>query len=208
MLPTIKAPKKIESKGFTLIELLVVIAILAILASILFPVFAKARETARQTQCASNMRQVGVAFRLYFDDWDETFPLLGHQEWNWTEVLSKYYSNERIHICPSDDNIGVEDHRFSYVPSCEAVGCDTSVPMSITDVPFPSATILMAEAADSLKDDHYHPGYGLAYVEKEVTPHCHNGKSNWTFVDGHVKALSFNQTWDPVNMHMIQKEDR
>ena len=61
-------------KGFTLIELLVVIAIIAILAAILFPVFAQAREKARQTQCLSNCKQLGTGLQLYVDDYDETLP--------------------------------------------------------------------------------------------------------------------------------------
>lgn len=63
-------------KGFTLIELLVVIAIIAILAAILFPVFAQAREKARQTQCLSNTKQIGTALQLYTDDYDETVPFM------------------------------------------------------------------------------------------------------------------------------------
>lgn len=63
-------------KGFTLIELLVVIAIIAILAAILFPVFAQAREKARQTSCLSNCKQVGTGLQLYIDDYDETLPLV------------------------------------------------------------------------------------------------------------------------------------
>ena len=62
--------RKIPASGFTLIELLVVIAIIAILAAILFPVFAQAREKARQASCVSNLKQLGVAMRMYQDDYD------------------------------------------------------------------------------------------------------------------------------------------
>lgn len=63
-----------KRRGFTLIELLVVIAIIAILAAILFPVFAKAREKARQTACLNNVKQIGLAFMMYTQDWEDTFP--------------------------------------------------------------------------------------------------------------------------------------
>src|SRR5438094_5752208 len=63
-----------QGRGFTLIELLVVIAIIAILAAILFPVFAQAREAARKTTCASNMKQIATATLLYMSDYDELFP--------------------------------------------------------------------------------------------------------------------------------------
>ncbi len=67
-----------HKRGFTLIELLVVIAIIAILAAILFPVFAQAREKARQTTCLSNGKQIGLAMMMYVNDYDERFP---HQQW-------------------------------------------------------------------------------------------------------------------------------
>ena len=76
-----------NKKGFTLIELLVVIAIIAILAAILFPVFAQAREKARQTSCLSNCKQIGTALTLYTDDYDETLPPRG-QKRGWGDVDS------------------------------------------------------------------------------------------------------------------------
>src|SRR5437899_4060683 len=67
-------PNRLSHTGFTLIELLVVIAIIAILAAILFPVFAQAREKARQAGCLSNTKQIGVAVQMYVQDYDERLP--------------------------------------------------------------------------------------------------------------------------------------
>jgi len=91
-----------KKSGFTLIELLVVIAIIAILAAILFPVFAKAREKARQSSCASNLNQIGKAFMMYSQDYDEQ---LFHPRWvsvdGWTAPISPYVKNEQVFGCPS-----------------------------------------------------------------------------------------------------------
>src|SRR5881227_3719143 len=69
---------KRECQAFTLIELLVVIAIIAILAAILFPVFARARDKARQSACSNNEKQIGTALSMYTDDWDQTLPAYRH----------------------------------------------------------------------------------------------------------------------------------
>jgi prepilin-type N-terminal cleavage/methylation domain-containing protein/prepilin-type processing-associated H-X9-DG protein len=81
--------------GFTLIELLVVIAIIAILAAILFPVFAKVREKARQTTCASNEKQMGLAFAQYIEDYDEVYPYSWNDVTNadWTLTIQPYVKN-------------------------------------------------------------------------------------------------------------------
>ncbi|MBW3623799.1 MAG: DUF1559 domain-containing protein [Armatimonadetes bacterium] len=192
-------------RGFTLIELLVVIAVIAILAAILFPVFARAREAGRQTSCMSNMRQVGISFQLYMDDWDETLPVMGHVQWDWVQRIAKYHNTKNIHICPSDDDIGTNGHRYSYVPSCESGGCRNLTPITRSDFTDPSSTILIAEAGRNHRTDHYHPDRGYAYVRQELLPHRHNGKSNWTFVDGHAKSYTLDQTWRPVNLHLVNR---
>ncbi len=89
--------------GFTLIELLVVIAIIAILAAILFPVFAKAREKARQTSCGSNEKQVGLAILQYTQDYDEQFPNgYPDAQIGWAGQILSYVKNSGVFKCPDD----------------------------------------------------------------------------------------------------------
>jgi prepilin-type N-terminal cleavage/methylation domain-containing protein len=119
-------------RGFTLIELLVVIAIIAILAAILFPVFAQAREKARQTSCLSNLKQIGLAFKMYVQDYDERWPNnnqingnpaitcctngqnnsdgvdFGYNGWV-SNALKSYTKNQAIYICPDNNNSGFND---------------------------------------------------------------------------------------------------
>jgi prepilin-type N-terminal cleavage/methylation domain-containing protein/prepilin-type processing-associated H-X9-DG protein len=99
-------PRK-NRTGFTLIELLVVIAIIAILAAILFPVFAQAREKARQTACVSNMKQLGLGLTMYAQDYDDNLPY-GYMYaanrkvwWWWQDSIRPYVKNETVYTCPS-----------------------------------------------------------------------------------------------------------
>jgi prepilin-type N-terminal cleavage/methylation domain-containing protein/prepilin-type processing-associated H-X9-DG protein len=97
-------------RGFTLIELLVVIAIIAILAAILFPVFARAREQARKTRCLANLRQIGTALHMYCQDYDGILPTMAVKPSTepgvpvMTEVLHPYTKNREIFRCPSDSD--------------------------------------------------------------------------------------------------------
>src|SRR5438874_4650665 len=113
--------KASSRSGFTLIELLVVIAIIAILAAILFPVFAQAREKARQTSCLSNLKQIGLAFIMYAQDYDETFPSsslidpgvqygcaqgIGWVNANggWAVMVNPYIKSGGLYHCPSAES--------------------------------------------------------------------------------------------------------
>jgi len=101
---------KRKNKGFTLIELLVVIAIIAILAAILFPVFARARENARRASCQSNLKQIGLSIFQYTQDYDEKFPLYNNTGLvggrGWVERIDPYMKSLQILQCPSEPTGG------------------------------------------------------------------------------------------------------
>jgi len=122
---------KNNARGFTLIELLVVIAIISILASILFPVFARARENARRASCMSNLKQFGLAMMMYVQDYDETYPKavsggmdssppggaqnLGGTNWSWQQLLYPYHKSLQIFYCPSGINIPVTGQHRDFI---------------------------------------------------------------------------------------------
>jgi len=93
-----------RKSAFTLIELLVVIAIIAILAAILFPVFAQAREKARAISCVSNLKQLGTSINMYVQDYDETFPMGTDWNWNnnWCFTVQPYVKSYQVFRCPDD----------------------------------------------------------------------------------------------------------
>ncbi len=158
-----------RASGFTLIELLVVIAIIALLAAILFPVFAQAREKARQTTCLSNGRQIGLGFLMYTQDYDENLPLISfpNPTDSWTNTMQPYLKNRQIYRCPSDDStnwdtplvnppFGQDGTRLSsYFMNAYMAG---SMPYSnLASVNSPASVIYVAESARNITRDHFAP---------------------------------------------------
>ena len=110
-----------KPRGFTLIELLVVIAIIAILAAILFPVFAQARERARATSCLSNMKQIGLGSMMYMQDFDDVYPMhyvsYGGTTYYWPRLVEVYIKSNQMFTCPSRPDIeytGGLDYNITY----------------------------------------------------------------------------------------------
>ena len=156
------------SNGFTLIELLVVIAIIAILAAILFPVFARARENARRTSCISNLKQMGIGVMMYVQDFDERYPLnsqtrasLG-EPWVtgligadftssasifWPQFIYPYTRNMQMFYCPSGRSTGngVYGH-YGANQLLLPIGSATATAWSMASMPAPASIYLLMDA--------------------------------------------------------------
>ena len=187
-----------KRRGFTLIELLVVIAIIAILAAILFPVFAKAREKARQSSCLSNCKQWGLAAMEYAQDYDETLapdycadgpPRTWYTLWYYH--LQPYVKNTQVQRCPSSDgpayngSWGGTDYGYNSNLCPDYVGC------KMATIVYPAETLLLADSdwTRSTTDYAGSNSWNLlyAYHQSRFIPQRHNGGANFVFADGHAK---------------------
>ena len=179
--------------GFTLIELLVVIAIIAILAAILFPVFARAREKARQITCVSNLKQMGLAFEMYCSDYDEQYVM----RQMWKMKLSPYiqHKKEAWWRCPSRPKLP-----WHYGHGYNMGGPPVNVPgfelKSQAEIKNPSDKILVVEWDRCLAGPPCGPtglfppsGPGAGGLCYWSVCRVHNGGSNVLFGDTHVKWL-------------------
>ncbi len=197
-----------QRRGFTLIELLVVIAIIAILAAILFPVFAQAREAARKSSCQSNLKQIGYAVQMYAQDYDETLPnnrpRFGLDLTNSLDPYTKQRGNQGIWRCPShapftSSFISSYGYNWSYLitagpdyPHSDWNGFDNSgVQLSFLQRPADTIAFMdqtVSGANTSLWTYLIRPG-DSANNDGLGRPHFrHQNQANVLFCDGHVKT--------------------
>lgn len=204
--------------GFTLIELLVVIAIIALLAAILFPVFARARENARRSSCQSNLKQVGLGIAQYTQDYDERMPNLGTDDYAptgyWQAAIMPYIKSTQLFSCPSNTSTNYastkEGVNFTNHYSANALGNvynpgpqDNAGTFNgfknrgfvIANFLSPSTTICVFEYRGN--NFFTTPDQSWA-VDGLFAGHLNTG--NYLFVDGHVKSLKPMATITGMNM--------
>ncbi len=213
-----QAPSQTAPIGFTLIELLVVIAIIALLAAILFPVFARARENARRSSCQSNEKQIGLGLAQYTQDYDEYYPIRGDYSStgayfpSWRQKLQPYVKSTQLFQCPSNpqknntaDDGATKDgvawpritRSYGYNPR---FGTNGSASVALSDVDKPSSKIIVSEIYNASWTDmaaNWWTG-GTGNFANLYAGHL--GTWNCLFADGHVKSLKPIATGTPFNM--------
>ena len=201
---------KKKDRLFTLIELLVVIAIIGILASMLLPSLTRARETAKTTNCASNLKQLGMGIAMYTSDWDDRFPpgITGRQRTpyydsglyeQWPEKINNYINNRRIFQCPSlkgaavvTNGVYINNNYTDYHGSNGAFG-GTWEGLHLAQVKQPSALISMVEryrgqfyTIEAWRDIQWMALNELTAYGGTGSPLRHNNGWNVLVVDGHT----------------------
>ena len=208
--------------GFTLIELLVVIAIIAILAAILFPVFAQAREQARMSTCLSNFKQIGTGVMMYLQDWDETYPMNriaqnpGGSECNgkgkmvtWKSETQPYVKNIAVFKCPSnprhdmpdetggDDAFGFPVFPVSYAYNGSALwsAAVTKTVIPLGSVPEPARYLMLIESKSECSDMGIWGFDANGATSKTFGFYVHpNKRMQALYLDTHAKSTKFSQT--------------
>ncbi len=179
-------------RGFTLIELLVVIAIIAVLAAILFPVFAQAKAKAKQSQCLSNTKQLAVGLRLYSDDWNGVYPGAGCvDEVGWvdsrrrggieTGEIFPYVKSAGVYLCPLDPNL--DRNRYSFAMNvCMSRRAESTLA-------WPSSTVLLLEENENTAGGNtgLNDGCYYAWYTQDRPAVRHNRGGHFVYGDTHTK---------------------
>lgn len=199
-------------RGFTLIELLVVIAIIAILAAILFPVFARARAKARQTSCLSNVKQISLALMMYAQDNDETYPVVSHTGgYDWWNGLQPYVKNSQIFRCPAYQAKATDPKTDYLLNGLFAHGC------AMANIQQPASQVCIAIRDPNCTETGYHPWPDdhtswddlTKYSEfaSNIAKTIHSDGSNYGFADGHAKWYKWETTTQPPlpGMHNTER---
>jgi prepilin-type N-terminal cleavage/methylation domain-containing protein/prepilin-type processing-associated H-X9-DG protein len=197
-----------RTRGFTLIELLVVIAIIAILAAILFPVFARARENARKSTCQSNLKQVGTGILQYVQDYDETMPLAQYNSNNpqclhWMDATAPYVKSDNVWKCPSAaervstsgnwGGVWAAASGRCYYSLSERAGWWANAAVKMSQCNNPATTYIVMDkgnAACFTEDWDYANRTQLTRnANNQMVPGPHFDGKNVCFADGHVKFM-------------------
>jgi prepilin-type N-terminal cleavage/methylation domain-containing protein/prepilin-type processing-associated H-X9-DG protein len=202
--------------GFTLIELLVVIAIIAILAAILFPVFAQAREKARAASCLSNTKQMATAVLMYVQDYDEIYPKVlmdypgkfwpGNPYTPWQELLQPYVKNETIFLCPSSSyrqkfSNGQQNLIDGNYAMNQVFGYRTTATVTLASLSAPSDIVFALDvwsnrgaATYTTRPMWFNYQADATYPGWYEPADRHNNGNNIVFADGHAKWMNAQQT--------------
>lgn len=209
-------------QGFSLIELLVVLAVIVVLIGLLLPVLGAVRESARSVTCLADIQQIGLATRLYADDYDQLLPrsshsALAYRVMPWGYALSPYLGGEtftgpgpawdrlfeQVYRCPSDHRLDAWSYGKSVWfeltgPEIGELNGESDAPTypSIDRVPRPSATVLYGELGSGSMTDHIMAHFWYLGGEPEVDADRHGALSNYVYVDGHADARVFSDTFD------------
>ncbi len=199
-------------KAFTLIELLVVIAIIAILAAMLLPVLGRAKQRAWAVACLSNVKQIGVASRMYADENGDSLPRSAHQGASWVATLQPYCGGTNLWRCPKDTH---KTRRYSFALNDYLLpppdGNDVADFSKTTRVPAPSDTLWLGECDDGYANyDHFHfspandGDYQPPSFKSQIAIQRHLSGANYLFVDGHAQLLK----WSPVQNELTRTGSR
>ena len=218
-----------KPRAFTLIELLVVIAIIAILAAILFPVFAQAREKARQTTCLSNTKQLSLSVLMYTQDYDEQLALIRGAQ-SWVYMAQPYIKSYSVLRCPSDTSTNWAPTPAAFDPADPATYTTafrvtsyalngflsphiaTNLFTSLASIDKPASVVLLAESPANYRENYFHAHVwptrhwiAATNLPDDVVTDRHQQGFTVGYLDGHAQWVRWSQVWWQDTARGIEK---